>query len=882
MTKKYKVHIIPTTHWDREWYLTKECFRVRLIRLMDKVIYLLESGEYPHFLLDGQSIMIEDYLEVKPHMRKRLEALMESQKLIAGPWYVIPDMFLPSGEALISNLNISARLTGSFSAKPSAFGYCPDSFGINSQLAQILKKSEITSMFYSRGRLVDDNEGEYAETMLSSPDGSELFAIYDNYSNGVGLVVDNIWRNIERQNGNVDKAAERAAELLPYVSARYSGKILPWFVGIDHLEPEKKLREMVERADEKIENASFTMSRPEAYIKETLGNCIAAKASGEQRGAHDKHFAIGNTLSSRADIKQDYKRVENKLYCLAQPLISQAADRGFDNLDTLSLFMYAEKEFAKLIAHDSICTCGSDEMCDDCENNLRRVEEICDEIIFEEIKNLGKGAVQVGKGAVIVFNPQQEQASFVIDTELAVPCRLGGNLRLITADGQPVKNAYVKRVFEKRIDIESHKYTNYKLIKADETRDLLFEGSDDEDIYTGLKLNFLAKDVPPMGYKCYYFDKGVSQDKNPALLAGGNAIENEIIRLKINGTTLELCDKLNNKTRNIPFMFEDIYDGGDSYTFGISDAAAAVTSPKDVQITKAQTTSNSAEITALYCLENDLKIEVLFLLESLSDTVKININVKNQRKNHRLRAVFGIDNHSGITFSDTPFDLIKRPIFDGKDLTKYSALTNPCRDLIYIPSAEGDVSIYTGSAREYEAMGSGKNAFVKLTLLRAVGSVYRTDTPTRSELESGAGSRWQSEKQQMQGDYTFKFGLKAGSIDETCDNNIALQRAKLFSDGCHVQGVLPENSGSSALSEDSFLKVSGCALSAYGKSAAGGRFLRFYNACETKTKAHVTLPTPFKAYKKTNLLLNGGSWQGTDGGFELEAAPKEIVTILIK
>ena len=99
------VHVVSHTHWDREWYFTREQFRLRLVDLIDHVLELLESEpRFRYFHLDGQTIVLEDYLEVRPERREDLRREIAAGRLLVGPWYVMPDMFLVSGEALVRNL----------------------------------------------------------------------------------------------------------------------------------------------------------------------------------------------------------------------------------------------------------------------------------------------------------------------------------------------------------------------------------------------------------------------------------------------------------------------------------------------------------------------------------------------------------------------------------------------------------------------------------------------------------------------------------------------------------------------------------------------------------------------------------------------------------
>ena len=74
--KADNIIIVPETHWDREWYLTFQEFRAKLVIMMDKLLYILETNpDYKNFTLDGQTIPIEDYLEVRPEKEDSLLAL---------------------------------------------------------------------------------------------------------------------------------------------------------------------------------------------------------------------------------------------------------------------------------------------------------------------------------------------------------------------------------------------------------------------------------------------------------------------------------------------------------------------------------------------------------------------------------------------------------------------------------------------------------------------------------------------------------------------------------------------------------------------------------------------------------------------------------------
>jgi mannosylglycerate hydrolase len=97
--------VLPHSHWDREWYHSFEQFRFELVHFVDDLLESLEGDPAIQvFLLDGQVILLEDYLQIRPEHRSRLRALVQAGRLLIGPWYVQPDEFLVSPESLIRNL----------------------------------------------------------------------------------------------------------------------------------------------------------------------------------------------------------------------------------------------------------------------------------------------------------------------------------------------------------------------------------------------------------------------------------------------------------------------------------------------------------------------------------------------------------------------------------------------------------------------------------------------------------------------------------------------------------------------------------------------------------------------------------------------------------
>jgi alpha-mannosidase len=178
------LHLVPHTHWDREWYLPFQSFRVRLVQMMDKLLDALSSdGTYRHFMLDGQAILVEDYLEMRPEQAEDIQRLVQTGQLAIGPWYVLADEFLVAPESLVRNLMLGARVCERFGGRLPV-GYVPDIFGHVSQLPQILRGAGLESAALRRGLAQ-----EPAELWWEAPDGSRVLTCYlrDGYDNAAHL-----------------------------------------------------------------------------------------------------------------------------------------------------------------------------------------------------------------------------------------------------------------------------------------------------------------------------------------------------------------------------------------------------------------------------------------------------------------------------------------------------------------------------------------------------------------------------------------------------------------------------------------------------------------------------------------------------------------------
>src|SRR5947209_542346 len=151
-SRHFRILVVHHTHWDREWWTTFQDFRIRLVDVIDQLLNTLEvNPRFRSFLLDGQTIVLGDYLEVRPEEQSRVTEAIRRGRIECGPWYILPDEFLVGGEAHIRNLWLGRRTASRLQIPLQQIGYLPDTFGHIAQMPQILQGFGIDNAFVWRG-----------------------------------------------------------------------------------------------------------------------------------------------------------------------------------------------------------------------------------------------------------------------------------------------------------------------------------------------------------------------------------------------------------------------------------------------------------------------------------------------------------------------------------------------------------------------------------------------------------------------------------------------------------------------------------------------------------------------------------------------------------
>ncbi len=432
-----KIYYFASSHWDREWYQTFQQFRYYLVDTGKELLECLENDpDFKIFNFDGQSIVIEDILEIRPEYRARFSGMIESGRMNIGPWYVQPDEFLVSGEALIHNLLIGHETAREFNGTPWKVGYLCDIFGHIAQMPQILRGFGIDNAVVWRG--LPENTGSYF--IWRAPDGSEITTVklpeFQGYGDFAGQVA-GFW------NKPLPEAEfkENARRYIDNIIRENGNAPVLLMDGVDHAPVHAAVPQYIEWLRELYPDSEVCFSDLLDLLKVVKTSISGMKTiSGElaytTRRPDGFMHLITHTLSSYYPLKQANDECRNVLELLTSPLVAAA---GQD-------YEYLKKAWKYLIqnqAHDSICGCSIDQVHKDMEYRFDQVKEIADAVANEficrdrnrytesdlrdECYHISSGVTRVvpngenGELAIRFFNPLPYPCEEVINFEIVFP-----------------------------------------------------------------------------------------------------------------------------------------------------------------------------------------------------------------------------------------------------------------------------------------------------------------------------------------------------------------------------------------------------------------------------------------------------------------------------
>ena len=848
MSKDYTLILVPETHWDREWYSTFQEFRIRLVRLTDKLLDILDKDpEYKSFTFDGQTVVLEDYLEIRPQERERLGKYVKEGRLLVGPWYILPDEFLVSGEATIRNLMIGRRIAEVF-GRVMNVGYIPDPFGHISQLPQILKGFGIPNTYFWRG-MGDEADRMQSEFWWAAPDGTTILAInqVNSYFNARELGLEDV-----ENKGNVVNMEVALAQVkgqLDSLSKKASTRYLLLNNGCDHLEPQPELPEIIKYLNEHLDNGEVIHSTYEDFAERILAEKPSLKTyAGELHSGKYNPLLLG-VFSARMYIKQANERTQTLLEKWTEPACAFAWMNG-GSYDS-QLLWEAWKLLIKNHPHDSICGCSIDQVHREMMPRFQQSQQIGEALAGESLRSLaekvdtsaGNDGTASETQAVVVFNPHAWEVTDAVKVRVEKRLEPGETVpRYVVkgADGKPVAthvaNDYIQQTDRRR--------TTWS---AD--------------------IHFTGEEIPSLGYKTYFLEPGEANVASP-LIVGLGYLENDFVKLNVRSNgTFDMFHKQTRTTYHNLNLLEDTEDCGDEYNHGLAYNSRTVTSEGS-----GGTLSIVEKGPGIGTMRADL---VLRLPESLTDdrmsrserTVDCPVIVyvtlhadlprvdivtvfENNARDHRLRAHFPTGFVTDYCYAEGQFDVVKRPIDlpSGEGWMERPVGQKPVQSFVSVDGTDSGVAVINQGMPEYEVI-RGEPSVIAQTLLRCCGWLSRDDFQARPY---NAGPTIPTPEAQCPGKHVFRYAVlpyqgtwKRALVWRQAHQHNAPPRAVLT--GIH-KGSLP--------AEQSFVNVapSNLVVTAVKKAERSNSLVvRVLNTTPEHVEAAITLNRKFKSATLANL-----------------------------
>ncbi len=609
-----KAIIVSHTHWDREWYLTFHEFRVDLVRVVGGVLDALESDDAFHcFVLDGQAVVLEDYLEVRPGDEDRIRRLVASGSLVIGPWYELPDEFLVSDESHVRNLSFGHRVCERFGPVQKV-GYVPDSFGHIAQMPQLLRRAGIDSFIYWRGN-GDELEGLGLEYLWAAPDGSEVTAINQpgGYCNAAGLGFEEIWHAHTRREVDLKLAVAKVRDLFAVMDERSNGDVYLLSNGCDHFPAQQRFGEVLAALDAAFPETEFVHAGFAEHVRAVKDGGFATKRhSGELLGGRYSHILSG-VWSARMPLKQMNEAAQTLLADVLEPACAYmhfalGQDYPAGEIE------YAWKLLLKNHPHDSICGCSTDEVHRDMLPRFRGVLETGDRLLSNALDGvvpaLARQADRDRETAICVMNPLPMRRTEIV-RRMVVLQPFGfdpDSLRLYNEDRREVPFTVVDRVYVERfwgVDYRGLLSEAAQRERFDTYRErfghrIIRNESERDTADCFLTIEFEAADLPALGHSVYFLtDDGTSGTPaarpEPAVTVGGDILRNEFVEAHLHSNgTFDLKDLASGTVYTGLNVLEDTEDIGDEYDYSPAVKSLTVTTEDDATDSAGAADSDSA------------------------------------------------------------------------------------------------------------------------------------------------------------------------------------------------------------------------------------------------------------------------------------------------
>ncbi|OMF76898.1 alpha-mannosidase [Paenibacillus peoriae] len=744
-----KVHVIPHTHWDREWYFTTSRSKVYLVKHVKEVLDALENGDgFKYYLLDAQGSLLDDYTRWCPEDEERIRRLVSDKRLMIGPWYTQTDQLVISGESMVRNLYYGMETAQKY-GHAMKVGYVPDAFGQSAQMPQIYQEFGIRHFLFWRG--VADNTNPKTEFLWKGSDGSQVFAVQMPFGYYYG--------------GNIP---EEAGELEAYLDSQIgaleekaSTRHVYFPNGFDQAPIRLNLPELIRTFNELDPEREYVMNEPERFLEEIEKDSNDLPVlEGELMEA--KHMRIHKSIfSTRADLKQQNNEIEHLIVNTLEPVLSISHALGHEYPH------YIVKDIWKLLfenaAHDSIGGCNSDTTNRDVAFRYKQARDIAENVLELHKRLIASKIKQEETFAFTIFNTLPYPRKGVTEIDAYLP---EGSFVIRDTNGQQLLYTITEKV-------EQTDYVLGQHIDLNPSKKVYLP----ERVFRA-KLLVELQEVPAMGYTQIIFDFSATGDTT-AERSNGKHIENEFYSIAVqeNGA-LSITDKISGRVYSDQMVFEENGDDGDSYNYSPPERDLTVSSlGTDVEtITSKSTVSEELSLRMKLKVPYDLNersaagtsaelpLQASVSLRKGERLIRFSVDVDNRVLSHRLRVLFDTGIASKLSIADQPFGVIARPttleevkVWEREQWTEKPITIEAMQSYVALNDGSRGVAVMTEGVREYEVIGHEHDT-IALTLFRTFGYMGKENLLYRPGRASGE-KIVETPDAQLLGELTFTFAL---------------------------------------------------------------------------------------------------------------------------
>jgi mannosylglycerate hydrolase len=744
MKPKSKVHVVPHSHWDREWYFTIEDSNIMLVENLDRLLEVLErDATYNSYVFDAQASVIEDYLAIRPENRERLEALIKARRILVGPWYTQTDTLLVNKESIIRNLMYGVRISTGMGHSMKV-GYLPDIFGQNAYLPSIFREFGIEHSVLQRG-LYNDQVQKDLNFWWRSPDGQKVSTNYMFFGYGPG-------KFLEASESYFDERLNPILETLEEMNTSTNQLLLP--AGGDQVLVREHFPKTIEWLNQHDKDREYVLSNFENFMSETWAQSNFKNTIDGELIAGQKSRIHSTIRSQRIDIKQHNHRVENKMLYILEPLACIASSLGLRY--PKRWIDQAWKQLFDVHAHDSIGGCNSDDTNQSIQMRLTGVEHTIDGLTNILKKQITRAvAQQSGFNQIAVafnFLPHKQESlqRFVLFTRFQ-------QVALADWDGLYLDSSIIKQDY----------------ISGGKQIIVTAEGEKEEEVPGYYRTELLAKvSVPALGYTTLKVVEGNQTDTCVCMEA--TSIQNDRYRLEwINGELI-LEDRSNgNKVRSF-MRFEDVGDDGDSYDFSPLEGDSPIYS-SGCQLVQVRQGAKSEKLIIRHRMHipsdieerkqkkapQELFIETEFELRNGENFVRVEHSLHNRACDHRVRVLFR--HRADHTWADQAFTALRRDSVNPhmqqwkvNGFAEAPVSIYPLENYVVAEGEAGQLGLITEGIKEYELLEEE----LALTLFRSVGLLGRDDLAWRPGRASGINNKViETPDAQLLKRLTFRYAL---------------------------------------------------------------------------------------------------------------------------